>query len=150
MIRPALPEDAPFVASGFLRSFRGSIWAGPVPSEMFWDTYGQAFSIAAARPGMRTLVALVEGVLVGFATAAPPDVLVYTYVKPKPVDYRRAGIMTALLDAIGLERSPGRRIRCCYMTECWRSIAHHTGWRCDYTPELVRAPPRREANAEAH
>jgi len=152
VIRPALPEDAPFVASGFLRSFRGSPWAGAIPSEMYWDVYSRAFSITASRPGMRTLVALVAGVCVGFVTGCPPDVLVYVYVKPDPVDYRRGGVMMALLDALGIERGPGHRLRCVFWTKDWRDVLRTTGWRADYTPQLVWSPPKqreKEVHAEA-
>jgi len=150
VIRAALPEDAPFVASGFLRSFRGSPWAGAIPSEMYWDSYGKAYTIAASRPGMRTLVAVVAGVLVGFVTGRPPDVLVYVYVKSDPVDYRRGGIMTALLDALGIERGPGHRIRCVFWTYDWRDVLRKTGWRADYVPGVVwRAPKQREKESHA-
>lgn len=141
MIRPALPGDASFVAAAFLQTFRRQPFAGPIPVEMFDDTYRRAFVIAASRPGMRTLIASIltpaGETLVGFATGRAPDVLVYVAVKP---DYQRGGIMTALLEALGIDR--WRRLRCAYWTEEMNDIRKAGKLRADYRPDIVRRRPK--------
>ena len=143
MIRDAEPGDAPFVRRNFLDSYRGSPWAGPIPSEIFDEVALRSFVLALSRPGMRRIVAsvLLDGreLLLGFAVGRAPDTLVYAYVKR---DYRRGGILSSMLAELGIDRT--RRIRCAYWSEDWKRIVRSSKLLCDYRPDIVRRAPRRE------
>ena len=50
-------EDKPFIMSSWLRSFKSSRYAGPIPNNMYWTVYAQAIEQILDRDGVKVLIA---------------------------------------------------------------------------------------------
>lgn len=83
VLREAMPDDVPFIVHAWMRSD-----LGPDRERVAW----------CLGDGV-TLVAVTDGVLLGFACARPPSTLHFVYVKR---DARRFGIAQTLVNAMGI------------------------------------------------
>lgn len=98
-IRPAAPEDFPFILDGWIRSWRTSPWAGTVPNNMIWEVTRGTVAGLMTR-GARLEVAEVAKSdggkrLVGFVCYEAPDYVHYIFVKK--TGFRGMGIGNFLL-----------------------------------------------------
>ena len=103
-IRPVEPSDRNFIMSSWLKSFKTSHFAGPIPYNLYWKTYQAVLDQLLARNGIRVAVAEVEGNILGYAVFedgfAQPTVH-WCYVKHFA---RKSGIMADLLAQNGIDR----------------------------------------------
>lgn len=109
-IRPATPEDFPFILDGWIRSWRTSPWAGTVPNNMVWEVTRGTVAGLMTR-GARLDVAEVARSdghsrrLCGFVCYEAPDTLHYLFVKK--TGFRGMGIGRLLLEHTGIDPRAG-------------------------------------------
>jgi len=116
--REMTPEDRPFVASSFIRSFRKSPYVGLIPAQLYQPVYGAIVDGILDRS--RTMVSFNhenQKQTFGFVTF-DPDVLHYVYVK-RP--FRNMGIAGRLLTQAGFSRDT--RFRYTFLTKQGKEIA---------------------------
>jgi GNAT superfamily N-acetyltransferase len=97
-IRRATEADEAFICDSWLRSFRDSWFAGPIPNDLYYDLYRKIINERVrARKNAQTLVAVApddDSVILGFACVEPPSIVHYVYVKDV---FRRHGVASALV-----------------------------------------------------
>lgn len=112
-VRPMGPEDVPFVAATWLRSYADSPWAKRIDQSDYYDGHSKVVNLLINRAMVLVAeFASDEGpVLLGFAAGEQTEhatCLHYAYVKGF---YRQRGVADALLTEL-LRRIGGKRVLC--------------------------------------
>lgn len=100
IVRQAAEADEPFIMDSWLRSFRHSWFAGPIPNSLYYKVYRPIIMAVRARPGARLLVCVDDDdpdSIYGFACIEPPGIIHYVYTKDV---YRRKGVARRLLAGV--------------------------------------------------
>jgi GNAT superfamily N-acetyltransferase len=149
--RPATAIDLPFIMSSWLRSFKTSHFAGPIPNDIYWDTYRLAAERILSRPAARLLVAVnpserdPEHELYGWLAMEPgePPVVHYVYVKQA---FRRMGVARSLLRAASINLSAPFVYT--YRTRDVAAVIRHARLLARHDPHLVRRPTDEEMRCD--
>jgi putative acetyltransferase len=97
-LRPMLPDDIPVLAAIFAESVM-ALAADDYsePQQEAWAAQADEEGFASRLGAQLTLVATLEGVVVGFASLKGKDIIDMLYIHP---DYAEQGVGTVLCDAL--------------------------------------------------
>jgi hypothetical protein len=98
-------EDRQFVFNSYLRSFRKSRHAGPIPYCLHYDVYRSAMEFFLAQPDTEVWVCTADsGTILGYAVVSkqPGQLPCVHYAYTKEL-FRRKGVMKACLRAAGID-----------------------------------------------
>jgi GNAT superfamily N-acetyltransferase len=130
--REMVPDDEGLVMDSWLRSFRPSWFAGPLPNDLYYDIYRPIIrDRVRARSGARVLVATdtEDTAILGWMCFEGNDVVHYIYVKDL---FRKKGVARALIQSAGL----GDAVRYTFRTKAGAAFASRRNWT--FNPDVVR------------
>jgi len=103
LIRSGAPSDAPFIFSTWLRGYRRSSFARPIPSSVYFSIHHQVIERIFARPSVQVHVACDptdSDQIFGYIVSEGTQVIHWVYTK---MMYRGRGLARALLFEAGVD-----------------------------------------------
>lgn len=108
VIREYEDEDFKFIISSWLQSFKNSKYTGPIPNNLYWDTYSTAIEQLLTREGVVILIAcnpIKTSQIFGYIVVEENrDLPVLHWVYVKHAGLRNLGICSALMKYCGIDR----------------------------------------------
>jgi hypothetical protein len=146
--RPAERRDLALIMSSWLKSFKGSHYAGPIPNDLYWDTYRLSLERILSRPAVRVWIAVNPGEpdpeheIYGWLAMEPgaPPVVHYAYVKQA---FRRMGVARSLFHAAGVDTS--QPFTYTFRTKDVADVVRRGRLMARHDPMLVRYPTAEES-----
>ena len=153
--RAFLPSDKDFILSSWARSFMRSQDTGPIPIELYFETYRQVIEHVLTRPRVRIHVAVdpdmeapfeIHGYIVaepgpfrkGVRDVEKPAVH-FLYVKETR---RRKGLATSLMRAAQVD--PRQPFFFTFRTPDARALVRACYWQGEYHPNIVKYTNHKE------
>jgi len=149
VIRDAQVTDRAFISQTWVTSFRSSQDTGPVPVEIYFDTFRKVIADLLARPAVKVLVAVdselpppheIHGYLVfepgphrKGTQMLPKSAVHFCYVKEL---HRRQGVARSLFREAGID--PAHPFFFTFRTPDARAVLKERRWQGEYHPNIVK------------